>query len=113
MADAQSDNPFMASLPPGVRAALHAQDVQALDLALRQLPRDEAEALARWLVAAGVLVQRTDGDLDQEQRAAQWPPTVAVALASGNPDAVYAALADLPPEEADRIFAQLQQQGLL
>jgi hypothetical protein len=38
---------------------------------------------------------------------------VARALASGNTDAVYEALAELLPEEADRLYALLQEQGLL
>jgi hypothetical protein len=38
---------------------------------------------------------------------------VAAALSSGNVDAIYAALAELPTDEADRLFEQLQQQGLL
>ena len=108
---------FLDSLPPGVRAALQAQDMQALDLALHQLPSDEAEALVRWLVLAGVLVKRTEADLDVEQRTALLPPVVAAALAraqaTGNTDVVYEALATLPPEEADRLYGQLQEQGLL
>jgi hypothetical protein len=67
-------NEFMASLPRAVRAALEAQDVQALDLALRALPRDEAEALGRWLVVAGVLVERTEAEVDLEQRFAYYLP---------------------------------------
>ena len=110
-------NSFLASLPPGVRAALEAQDVQALDLALHQLPTDEAEALVRWLVMAGVLVKQTEADLEVEQRTAFLPPVVAAALAqaqaSGNTDVVYEALATLPPEEADQLYMQLQEQGLL
>ncbi len=85
---------FLASLPAAVRAALQAQDVQALDLALRQMPSDEVE-----------------------QRTAFLPPVVAAALAqaqaNGNTDVVYEAPATLPPDEADRLYAQLQEQGML
>ena len=35
------------------------------------------------------------------------------ALATGNRDAVYEALAELPPEMADALYVQLQEQGLL
>jgi hypothetical protein len=113
MSAAEEDNPILDALPPAVRAAVEAQDIQALDLALRRMPREEAEALAHWLAVAGILVQRQPGELDAEQRRAYWPPAVANALASGNTDAVYAALAELPPEQADKLYAQLQQQGLL
>ncbi len=106
-------NPFFDALPPAVRAAIEAQDVQALDLALRAMPRDEAEALARWLVIAGVLVQRSEVELDAEQRAAYYPPAVAAALASGDADAIFAALAELPEDEADRLYEQLHEKGLL
>jgi len=115
-------NPLVEALPPAVRAAVLAQDIQALDLALRQMPRDEGEALARWLVTAGILEERTDNDLDREQaraygtpeqQPAPWPPAVTRALAAGNTDRVYEALAELMPEEADRLYAQLKEQGLL
>jgi hypothetical protein len=111
MAAPNDSNEFMASLPRAVRAALEAQDVQALDLALRALPRDEAEALGRWLVVSGVLVERTEAEVDLEQRFAYLRPAVARAVTSGNTDAVYAALAALPAEHADRLYTQLQQQG--
>lgn len=117
MNSAEGDDSFFDTLPPAVSAALQEQDIQALDLALRQMPRDEAEALARWLVKAGVLVQRSKADLDSEQRSARsspaYPPAVAAALESGNIDAVYSALSELPPDQADRLFESLQQQGLL
>ncbi len=104
---------YSGKLPPAVAVALMTQDIQALDLALRQMPRDEAEALAGWMVSVGLLVERTQADLDREQLAAYYPPAVAAALASGNVDDVYAALSELPPDEADRLYEQLQQQGLL
>jgi hypothetical protein len=104
---------YSGKLPPAVAAALEAQDIQALDLALRQMPRDEAEALAGWMVSVGLLVERTQADLDREQLSAYYPPGVAAALASGNVDEVYAALSELPPDVADRVYEQLQQQGLL
>jgi Cdc37 C terminal domain len=117
------DNPLIEQLPLAVRAALLAEDIQALDLALRAMPRDEAEELLRWMLEAGILKERKDDELDREQRAAYgasappqpgaWPPTVERALESGNIDAVYRALAELPPETADRIYAELQAQGLL
>ena len=117
-------NPLVEALPPAVRAAVVAQDIQALDLALRQMPRDEAQALARWLVTAGILEERGEDDLDREQEqayrtienrpsASAWPPAVAKALASGNTDRVYEALAELLPEDADRLYMQLKEQGLL
>ncbi len=109
----EADNVYSGTLPPAVSAALKAQDIQALDLALRQMPRDEAEALAGWMASVGLLVERTEADLDQEQRSAYYPPAVAQALASGNVDAIYAALSELPPDEADRLYERLQQQGLL
>jgi acetyl esterase/lipase len=111
MAAPNDSNDFMASLPPAVRAALEAQDVQALALALCALPRDEAEALARRLVVAGVLVERAEAEVDLGHRFAYLPPAVARAVTSGNTDAVYAALAALPAEHADRLYTQLQQQG--
>ena len=115
-------NPLVEALPLAVRAALLAEDIQALDLALRQMPTDEAEALAGWMVSVGILKQRSDDDLDVEQEqayqalephSAAWPPAVARALASGNRDAVFEALAELPPEVADALYVQLQEQGLL
>jgi hypothetical protein len=108
-----NDNPLVEALPPAVRAAVQAQDMQALDQALRQMPRDEAEALARWLVIAGILVKGTEPDRVADPRLANYPPAVAQALSSGNPDAVYAALAELPNEQADRLYEQLKQEGLL
>jgi Cdc37 C terminal domain len=122
MSASENRNPLVEALPLAVHAALMAQDIQALDLALREMPKDEAEALARWLVTAGILEQRTEADLDIEQheayrtieqQPAAWPASVAAALASGNTDAVYEALAELLPEEADRLYALLQEQGLL
>ena len=65
------------------------------------------------MVSVGLLVERTDADLDREQFSAYYPPTVAAALASGNVDAVYAALSELPIDEGDRLFERLRQQGLL
>jgi hypothetical protein len=88
MAAPNDPTEFMASLAPAVRAALEAQDVQALDLALRALPRDEAEALGRWLVVSGVLVERTEAEVDLEQRFAYLPPAVAQAVTSGNTGSV-------------------------
>ena len=114
MSEQSESDPFLDNLPPAVRAAIQARDDAALERALLQMPRDEAEALARWLVVAGVLQKATP-----EQRAAPppaqspWPPTVARALATGNRDRVYEALADLPPEVADQLYIQLQEQGLL
>jgi hypothetical protein len=102
-----------SALPPDVIAARLAQDIQGLDLALRQMPRDEAKALAGWMVSVGLLVERTEADLDQEQFAGYLPPAVAVALASGNVDATCAALSELPLSEASRLCERLQQQGLL
>jgi hypothetical protein len=118
MASSESSNPLVESLPPAVRAAVLAQDEQALERALLQMPRAEAEALAKWLVVAGILVQSTGAEVNVEQPAVvQYPPAVAAALAAaradGNLDHVYEALAELPNEEADRLYALLQQQGLL
>ena len=119
MTEPQTGNPFMDALPPAVRAAILAQDEHALEQALLQMPRPEAEALARWLVVAGVLVEgRPDHAAPAPTPApaapaSPWPPTVARALATGNRDRVYEALADLPPEMADQLFVQLQAQGLL
>jgi len=117
MASSDSSNPLVESLPPAVRAAVLAQDEQALQRALLQMPRAEAEALAKWLVVAGILVQSTGAAVDVEQRPVQYPPGVAAALAAaradGNLDHVYEALAELPNDEADRLYALLQQQGLL
>ena len=122
MTTPEESNPLIDALPFAVRAALLAEDIQALDLALRQMPRDEAEALAAWLVQAGILRQRVDAELDREQeqayqtveqQPADWPPSVARALATGNTDKVYEALAELLSEEADRLYAQLHEQGLL
>lgn len=113
LSTADDDGTFLDSLPPAISAAVKAQDIQALDLALRQMPRREAEAMTAWLVKAGILVQRSEADLEREQWAAYYPPNVVSALDSGNIDAVYAALAELPPEEADRLYELLQQQGLL
>ena len=119
MTEPQTSNPFLDALPPAVRAAIQAQDEQALEQALRQMPRPEAEALARWLVVAGVLVEgQPDHAAPSPQAppaspASAWPPTVAQALATGNRDRVYEALADLPPEVADPLYIQLQEQGLL
>ena len=116
MSEQPESDPFLDALPPAVRAAILARDNDALERALLQMPRDEAEALARWLVVAGVLQKASP-----EQRAAPpgpaaqspWPATVARALATGNRDRVYEALADLPPEVADQLYLQLQEQGLL
>src|SRR5579859_1089910 len=118
MASSESNNPLVESPPPAVRAAVLAQDEQALEQALLQMPRAEAEALAKWLVVAGILVQSTGAQVNVEQPAVvQYPPGVAAALAAaradGNLDHVYEALAELPNEEADRLYALLQQQGLL
>jgi ABC-type phosphate/phosphonate transport system substrate-binding protein len=106
---------FLASLPVPVRLALKAQNAQALETALLRMPPDEAEALMRWLVAAGV-VRVTDEPAtrpETERPMPDLPPAVAEALASGNTDAVYAALAEMPPDQADKIFENLRQQGLL
>ena len=123
MTDEKDSNPFLDALPPAVRAAVLAKNDDALEQALLQMPRDEAEALARWLVLAGVLEKA-----GPEQRAAPeprpqtptptpapspWPAAVARALATGNPDRVYEALADLPPALADQLYVQLKEQGLL
>lgn len=122
MSELDDDNPFVAAMPMAVKAALLAQDVQALDLALRQMPRDEAEEIMRGLMQAGILVQRNEEALEDEQGQAyralephpsDWPPAVAKALATGNIDRIYEALAELMPEEADRLYLQLKDQGLL
>ena len=109
----EAGNPILDALPPAVRAAVEAQDMPALDLALGQMPRAEAEGLAHWLVVTGILVEHQPGALAAERPQSDYPPAVAKALASGNTDAVYNALAELPPEQADKLYAQLQQQGLL
>jgi hypothetical protein len=122
MADPKDNNPFLDALPPDVRAALLAQDVNALEAALRQMPYHEAEALTRWLVVAGVLEPgegqnappaSSDAPMVETRPFAEYPPGVAAALVSGNVDAIYAALAELMPDHADRVYAQLKQQGLL
>jgi hypothetical protein len=128
MSPADEINPLVEALPPAVRAAVLAQDNAALVAALRQMPRAEAEALARWLLKAGILEERGKASPDIVEDAplpsvaapsaapppaSPWPATVARALASGNRDAVFEALADLPPEIADALYVQLQEQGLL
>jgi hypothetical protein len=118
MSESEDSNPFMDALPPDVRAAVLAQDTEALEAALRQMPYGEAEALARWLLVAGVLEPGDGQDAapalaPKPRPFANYPPKVAAALASGNVDAVYAALAELMPEQADRLYEQLKQEGLL
>jgi hypothetical protein len=61
---------LLAGLPPAMREALEAQDVQAFDLALRQLEPSEAQRVLAALAGAGVVAARSDDDLDNEQRAA-------------------------------------------
>jgi len=123
MTESPASNPFMDALPPAVRAAILAHDEQALEKALQQMPGPEAEGLARWLVIAGVLVEGQPDNAQPVQPpapqtapaapASPWPPAVARALATGNRDRVYEALADLPPELADALYVKLQEQGLL
>jgi hypothetical protein len=45
----------LASLPPAVRAAIEAGDVQAANAALAQLPREQAAAIVQQLRAAGMI----------------------------------------------------------
>jgi len=119
MTESPASNPFLDALPPAVRAAILAHDEQALEKALQQMPGPEAEGLARWLVIAGVLVEGQPDNAQPVQPSASaapaspWPPAVARALATGNRDRVFEALADLPPEMADALYVKLQEQGLL
>ena len=68
MTEQKDSNPFLDALPPAVRDAILARDNQSLEQALLQMPRDEAEALARWLVLGGVLEKASP-----EQRAVPQP----------------------------------------
>ena len=131
--DEKDSNPFMDALPPAVRAAIEAHDTRALEAALRQMPYAEAEGWAQWLLTAGVLEEGTPDEPAQpstpaepeparsnqlaqsatDPRFAGYPPAVAAALATGNVDAIYAALAELLPAHADRLFEKLKQDGLL
>ena len=66
----EAQRTLIAGLPVAVRAAIEEADVQALDLALRALPPDEAARVLASLVQAGLLARRSDADLDAEQAAA-------------------------------------------
>jgi hypothetical protein len=70
MTDSSELAALLNAMPRALRDALAERDMQAFDLALRQLPPEQAQQLVRAMITAGIIGVRSQEELDDEQRAA-------------------------------------------
>ncbi|MBI3921098.1 MAG: hypothetical protein HY318_06750 [Armatimonadetes bacterium] len=110
-ADEVQREAVLSALPPAVRAALELDGEElsnALGAALDDLPPEEARAVIRQLTAAGIIGVRTETMADITQLFDSLLPAVRAALEAHDEEAFKAAIAQLPPEEQQRIMAALE-----
>jgi hypothetical protein len=103
-----------AQMPEAVRNAVEARDAPAFNAALRTLPPEQAQAIVEKLHAAGII----GGDElaispDAEAILAQMPEAVQQAIKAEDVPALTAALAALPPQQAQAVEAQLRAAGII
>jgi len=110
---AQAMNAF-AQLPEALRAPLMAGNMQAFMAALEKLPPDQQQKIAQQLSASGILgEEENQAPLDPKQVINALPFEVRMAVEARDANGLRAALAKLPPAQAQTIVQQLARAGII
>ncbi|MBI5305453.1 MAG: hypothetical protein HY868_25210 [Chloroflexi bacterium] len=105
----------IAALPESLRVPLMAGDMNAFMKAIAQLPPEQQEKIAQQLAQAGVLGDDDEdaAPLDPKEVINSLPFDVRMAVEAHDTNGLRAALAKLPPAQAQDVVQRLTQAGII
>jgi tetratricopeptide (TPR) repeat protein len=115
-AEVQRRREVLASMSPAIQSAIEQGDVEALQVALQQLPEQEAESVMQQLRDAGIISGSSGPDAEEQRRRevlGSMSPAIQSAIEQGDVEALQAALQQLPEQEAESVMQQLRDAGII